>query len=205
MARELAGLTLKPTKCVVVPLHTKFSSHVASIVRDAMCRLVPRWSAFQIKGAAKYLGIWMGPAAGAAQWHAQVDKWWLRVGGLAAQYPSVRDLAGLYRSRCVSVLPYVAQLKAAPYNLKRTEAAIFCKMMRIPWPVAFQKGRFQFPGSWVPKVSECCGTMRGCNDPLHRQDNEIMVGIAALVANIMCKYYANAVVFARQFHAHCMG
>ena len=99
----------------------------------------PEWYHFRVKAAAKYLGIWMGPAAGTFQWHDQVAKHRLRVSGLAAQELSVRDALHFYNTRCATVLSYVAQFKRPPVTLKKIELACLCKTLKIPGQ-AFSRG-----------------------------------------------------------------
>ncbi len=60
-AEEIAGLTLKIARCVVVPSGA-FSLHVAELIRSWLAAGVPGWANFRIERRAKYLGLWMGPA-----------------------------------------------------------------------------------------------------------------------------------------------
>lgn len=57
LAEKVAGLTLKPSKCILVPIHAPFSCHLVSLFRDVLVWQAPAWAGFQINPCAKYLAF----------------------------------------------------------------------------------------------------------------------------------------------------
>ena len=63
-AEIAAGLTLKPIKCVLVPLSATMDPIIIQGLRAFLAAHVPAWLSFTIDSTAEYLGIWLGPTAG---------------------------------------------------------------------------------------------------------------------------------------------
>eukprot|EP00973_Karenia_brevis_P066426 9233662-Karenia_brevis.AAC.1 len=61
VAEEVAGLTLKAPKCVLVPLSAPLSPRLIEVLRDFLRARVAPWAQFAISSSAEYLGIWLGP------------------------------------------------------------------------------------------------------------------------------------------------
>ena len=55
-AKKLAGLNLKPSKCVLVPL-CEFSPDVAGKIHRWLLKHIPDWSEFNIRPATELLGF----------------------------------------------------------------------------------------------------------------------------------------------------
>ena len=64
-AQELAGLKLKPIKCVIVPL-VDFTDEVVNAIRNWIEINIPDWVTFKIAPYAKLLGFFMDLAWGNA-------------------------------------------------------------------------------------------------------------------------------------------
>ena len=65
--KTFAGLELKPSKCVLVPLW-QFSPKVQEASKRWLRKNIPAWSEFKIAPLAKLLGFYIGPQAGTKMW-----------------------------------------------------------------------------------------------------------------------------------------
>jgi hypothetical protein len=72
LAELLAGLTLKPAKCVIVPISTTLTEEVSKQISTWLANNIPNWKHFKIQAHGNYLGIVMGPQAKDAQWRKAV-------------------------------------------------------------------------------------------------------------------------------------
>ena len=131
-AQRVAGLTLKPNKCFLVPLHSSCSLHATSVARDALVKHVPLWRNFFISFCAKYLGVYLGPNAKDMQWHEQHDKWCERSSKIASLGASFFESCSLYNTRSITTLSYVAQVFPAPSFLLRREVPLLNKIFKLP-------------------------------------------------------------------------
>ena len=77
-ASPFAGLSLKPPKCVLVPL-VHLTDRISRQISTWLATNLPIWGNFLIKGASKYLGFFLGPQAGSHQWVAPFRKYIDRV------------------------------------------------------------------------------------------------------------------------------
>ena len=66
-AKKYANLTLKPQKCVLVPL-VPHSFEMVSRVKAWLRANIPSWANFRVEDSAKYLGFMLGPGAMRCQW-----------------------------------------------------------------------------------------------------------------------------------------
>jgi len=105
-AKTLAGLALKPTKVVIVPLSPRSWDMLATFVRDWLSENIPEWRGFNIDLDAKYLGAYLGPHGGARLWSAAVAKWQRRAYMIAAQKAPLALTAHMYNTRSVTTLTY---------------------------------------------------------------------------------------------------
>ena len=85
-----------------------------------------------IKGASRYLGVMLGPASAAAQWHLAVDKWSSRSLAIAATGAAASVSARLYNTRAVPTLGYLTQLRPLPCKFGALERRFINKMLRVP-------------------------------------------------------------------------
>ena len=129
-AQEFAGLKLKPKKCNIV-IVTQFHDGVKHSVRDWLRVNIPDWSDFNICDAAKLLGFYVGPAAGAQQWVAPLRKYINRVSETKMSGAAVSLCAFTYNFRIVPVLSYVSQLVPLPGNMARIERAALQSVFHI--------------------------------------------------------------------------
>jgi len=73
--KRVANLELKVSNCFLVPLVGDFSPRVARVYSQWLSTDIPEWAEFQVVSHLKYLGLQLGPGAGAASWSVPVSKW----------------------------------------------------------------------------------------------------------------------------------
>eukprot|EP00959_Pyramimonas_sp_CCMP1952_P278021 5811772-Pyramimonas_sp.AAC.1 len=120
-AARVASLKLKCSKCVVVPLASRFSPVIANDYKNWIEQNIPSWSEFPVRDQLKYLGIWLGPSVTTESWREPFAKWVDRGFQLAIQGAPAGTVAHLYNSRVASVLSYVAQFLPPPSDLPHLE------------------------------------------------------------------------------------
>ena len=77
-AEKLAGLTLKPVKCIVVPTSEPFSEHIVNVITKWLCQNIPKWANFNLKSIGKYLCFYMRPDAASKQWIDPLSKFMMK-------------------------------------------------------------------------------------------------------------------------------
>jgi hypothetical protein len=68
LAATLANLTLKPKKCVLIPIAAQFNAETVGKVKAWLLNNLPEWKDFNILPFGTYLGFQIGPKAAATQW-----------------------------------------------------------------------------------------------------------------------------------------
>eukprot|EP00972_Heterocapsa_arctica_P080193 11820513-Heterocapsa_arctica.AAC.1 len=129
------GLSLKPSKCVLVPLASKCTLHTREIIRQWLTSHCPAWAQFGIKGSARYLGFYLGPEASESCWDLPLDKFKHRTTSIAASAAPAVLTTAMYNQRAVPVLQFVAQLCPPPRSLRRSETWACNKILRFPFGV----------------------------------------------------------------------
>ena len=109
-AKRFAGLALKPAKCNLVPLAAQWSDKLSRAIHHRLANMIGEWQAFQVLPCCRYLGFYLGPAAGQMQWASPLSKWASRSELIAATGCPPLAAACLYNSRAVTTLSYVGQL-----------------------------------------------------------------------------------------------
>ena len=104
LAELLAGLILKPVKCVIVPTSCRFSQDVVDKIRTWLMRTIPKWKDFNILPHSKYLGIVMGPEAKDAQWKKPINEFVNRAQAIGSVHAPISISTYLYNISSVSVL-----------------------------------------------------------------------------------------------------
>ena len=120
-AQMIAGLTLKPSKCNVIPTSEQFSEELVARIKAWLNANVPGWANFSIKSSAKYLGFYLGPSANELQWKEPIAKFTSRALALNRTSNPVSINSYLYNCCCSSVVQYKAQLLFLPPNFSQTE------------------------------------------------------------------------------------
>ena len=132
-----ARLSLKPLKCVLVPLATKCTPHTRKIIRQWLVSHCPSWVHFEIKGSARYLGFILGPEAGEScwGWDLPLIKFKGRTSTIAASAAPAVLTTAMFNQRAVPVLQFVAQLCPPPWSLRRAETWACNKVLWFPFGV----------------------------------------------------------------------
>eukprot|EP00973_Karenia_brevis_P080840 11214995-Karenia_brevis.AAC.1 len=144
LARKVAGLSLKPRKCILVPLSAPLSPHLIEVLRDFMRSSVPEWAEFNIAASAEYLGIWLGPGASTKYWISQLDKFFHRL-HLIHEAGVAQSLAvKAYNLKTVTTISYPAQVLPPPPNIHKIEKYAFCKLYKIPYNSVSHSEQFSF-------------------------------------------------------------
>jgi hypothetical protein len=91
------------------------------MIRAWLRRHVPGWKDMKIQDAAKYLGFFLGPRAGAIQWERPMGKFGNRCIQTKNKDLPLALAVTQFNSRAVPVLGYVSQLAHPPNNIIRTE------------------------------------------------------------------------------------
>ena len=115
-AERLAGLTLKPVKCFIVPLFAPCTPDTTMYIRDYLVQYRLAWKDFSITATAEYLGVWLGPAAATRNWSAQLGKFCNRINIIASSAPPTCIAVGTYNIKAVTTLSYPAQFLPSPQD-----------------------------------------------------------------------------------------
>ena len=87
---------------------------------------------FQIKGAAEYLGCFLGSSAGGVQWDKPWAMWQFRAHLVAAAQTSAQLASIAYNVRVASVLSYLAQFLVLPAKTLRQQRFVLQKILHVP-------------------------------------------------------------------------
>jgi len=130
-ASSLAGLNLKASKCVLVPL-CQLSDRVKQDITKWLRRNIPQWAEFKVESSANLLGLYVGPGASKQNWHKQLCKIKDRVKAIQNGAATITLNSIAYNSRVVPVTSYVAQLLPSPPSLPPIERASMHTVLRLP-------------------------------------------------------------------------
>ena len=133
LANAAAGLKTKPNKCVIVPIYTRCTLAVQAVWRDWLRSNLPKWKDFRVEGAAKYLGIFLGPSAGALQWREQASKWTDRSRAIASKGASAAISVFQYNTRAITTMSYIAQFFPPPEWVLQRERWCLAKIFHVPY------------------------------------------------------------------------
>ena len=130
-SRDLAGLKLKPQKCVLVPL-CQFNETTKKNISKWLKRNIPEWCNFSIEDSTKLLGFFIGPGAGRMSWTEQASKMRSRVRSIQHAEASVKLNTHTFNTRVVPVTSYIAQLLVIPDSFSQLERAMMHTVLRLP-------------------------------------------------------------------------
>ena len=164
VARTVATLDLKLTKCMLAPVHAAFSPQARAATRRLLEEFVPGFLDFQIVDMIRYLGFWLGPAVTLwRQWEGPLQKVGHRVREAGSSGAPASALALAYSSKIVSVLSYLAQVLPLPSGTLGLEVGYLAQLFRIPLGV-FQPHHWPQMSSWggprVPSwITSCAAAL----------------------------------------------
>ena len=169
---KVARLLVKPKKCVVVPLGSPPCGARIRQYKDQLHSLVPQWKDFGIKGAATYLGIWLGPEAGNLRWEEAKGTYLSRGQELACSSLPPSVTIPQYNLRAVTTLSYVGQVQPPTAALLKDEMMMVQRLHRFPHNTFPRGGMFwlrEFGMKTPRSVAAMCGAsafraaQRTCN------------------------------------------
>jgi hypothetical protein len=131
-AQLIAGLTLHPDKCVVIPLCRQDEETYHKILKWIE-KNIPQWAKFKIKDAAKCLGFYIGPGSGRLNWNDPLGKLVRRVNDIKSAAAPLHINAYDYNVRVSSVLGYQAQLLPLSKRHFLLERIAMHTTLRAPW------------------------------------------------------------------------
>ena len=137
-AQLVAGLTLKPKKCVIIPLEGSFSETLQDAIKNWLHEKVPAWAFFSIRLAGKYLGFMIGPGAKDQSWVEPLRKWKLRAKEISTSGMPTAAAITAYNSKAITLLSYVAQLEPPPASIGAKEMHTVNSLLRVP-PQTFSR------------------------------------------------------------------
>jgi len=130
---KVSGLKLKPVKCNLVPLTANVTASNARAIANWLARYIPGWMHFQVCDFAKYLGLYLGPAAAnQINWDAPVRKFCERVEQASQKNLPLQMAASQFNTKAVTVLGYVGQFVPPPQSFKSIELRMAHKVLN--WP-----------------------------------------------------------------------
>ena len=149
-AQFLAGLTLKPVKCNIIPCTEDFWNAVPK-VRAWLTANVPDWAAFKVVNAAELLGFFVGPGAAQKMWIKPLAKFKRRVLDIKNAGAGLTLNMLDYNARVVPVLSYVAQLFPLPDDFQYWQRVALHTVYKAPINTFAHNHFFQAPSTGVPK------------------------------------------------------
>ena len=117
LAARLAGLVLKPCKCVLIITVVKLTPALKSAIKVWLGDFVPEFKDFLIQESGKFLGWYIGIDATRISFRAPVKKFSHRVQEIVAGAAPASASLLRYNQRSVTVLSYVAQFADPPKDL----------------------------------------------------------------------------------------
>ena len=135
--KAIAGLSLKPPKCVLISLWPHAARRA---FMDLLREELPGWADFQLDTKGKYLGVWLCPGAGTLSWEAPLKEYSEQCAYIASLKVGLAITALLYRTLALSALSFVVQICPIPdETLERERRAL---RLLVPGP-----------GNWIPTTA----------------------------------------------------
>ena len=155
---RISALTLKPSKCVLVPAAMPLADFEVH-ARVALADVCPSWLEFAFKPSSKFLGWLLGPEASPEeQWREAVLTFLSRTESIAATDAPAIINCRLYNQRAVPVLSYLPLFGVAPQSLWRTEARAVHRTLRMPFNSVTLKSAAHLGDYGLPNVVSVAGT-----------------------------------------------
>ena len=151
-AHEIANLTLKPSKCNLVPSSLPWSPEIVEYIANWIRSNTPDWALFNIVPYAKYLGFIMGPKIKEVQWSGVFSKWLARGKAIAHSRACPGTSTFSYNHTGVPVLGYRGQLIELPFDIEMRERHLLHFLWHIPTNT-FDLNTFSTSSVWEPIIS----------------------------------------------------
>ena len=161
-ASSLAGLELKPPKCVIVPLCDLDDDKVRDI-KTWLAAHIGSWAGFAVKPATKLLGFYVGPKAGEFNWAEPIAKFKARVQCIHHSRASININAYTYNVKALPVMAYQAQLLHLPKENALLERVALHTILRMHINALRHADFFQLSDLGGPKLrsltAACASTL----------------------------------------------
>jgi hypothetical protein len=152
LAATLAGLVLKPTKCILVPIAERFNAVVVQNIKAWLCGNLGGWKDFNILPFGTYLGFQIGPSAGTTQWDKPIIKYRSAAKTIAMTHASAAISVHNYNARAVSTMSYKSQLTIVPDRIRSIERPTVLHVMHFATNSLDDATLFTLPEFGGPKV-----------------------------------------------------
>ena len=166
--RKASGLTLKPSKCILIPLACDTSSVNIDRILGWLRANIPEWSHMNIKNMGKYLGVVIGPGVlPDTNWESPSQKFQERTAQVAASGLPASLIPYQYMSKALSVLGYIGQMHRPPARFRSFELRIATKLLgfatnSLTTRVAYNLGHFGGPSLARPSTYLHACRARAC-------------------------------------------
>ena len=127
MFRKVSGLSLKPSKCVLILTSVVCSERNILAVRNWLQNNSPDWKNMKIASQGKYLGFFVGPESGTHNWSSPLSKYKQRAREIYVAALPAAFSASEYNSKCLPTLLYVSQLCPLPPTFSRLNLVLYTK------------------------------------------------------------------------------
>ena len=134
LAVSVAGLHLKPSKCILIVSAFSLDEFLISAIRNWLAEHVPDFAVFNIASSGKYLGWYLGVDDVSNSFKGPVQKFGSRIEEIkSASAPAAVSFCR-YNQRAIPVLSYVAQFAVPPQDFKFSSmyARGIHSMLRMP-------------------------------------------------------------------------
>jgi len=131
-AAKHAGLTVHPSKSVIIPLIKKDDYRYHKVCQW-INKNIPSWSQLLVEDAAKVLGFYVGPGSGKLNWTAPLAKLTDRVRDIKSAAAAIHINAYDYNVRVCPVLSYQGQLLPLDDRHFMLERVALHTVLRVPW------------------------------------------------------------------------
>jgi len=150
-ANNLAGLELKPPKCVIDPL-CEFDEDRVRLIKARLGAHIPGWADFSIKPAAKLLGFYLGPRAGEMNWAEPLAKFKARAQYIHNSNASIDVNTYTYNTKALPVTSYQAQLLHLPEGYALLERVAMHTILKLHTNAPRHADFLQIPNLGGPRI-----------------------------------------------------
>jgi len=193
-ATHVGGLSLKPPKCVIIPL-CELTDSVKDNIKTWLCENISTWADFSILPTAKLLGFFIGPKMGTKNWGEPITKFKQRVQAIRSGNASIALNAYTYNTKVIPVTSYQAQLIPLPRSYAVLERVALHTILRMPWNSLRHADFFQIHCMGGPKLRSMSAA---CAAALFRTAKKTITSWPAWVTQL--DYAAQSFLTIAQWH-----
>lgn len=134
LAEKVAGLFLKPVKCVIIASGIELSDEIEAAIKLWLSIHVPEFEDFSIASCGKYLGYYLGRNGEFRSFDGPFDKLEQRVHEIVDANAPVTSGIIRFNQRAAPVLSYVSQFALPPCDFDMVSKEMWCvhKLLRMP-------------------------------------------------------------------------